>query len=105
MSEYIHAVLLLHSVKKEINEENLANVIKAAGSEPDMQRVKMVVSALSNVDIDKVLSSATVSFLSAPATGVTPTTTQVSQKAEEKPKEEKKEEKAEEVAGLGALFE
>jgi len=103
MSEYLHAVLLLHSVKKEINEESIANVLKAAGTEPDMQRIKMIVSALSNVDIDKVLSSAT-SFLSAPAS-VAPTTPQAPQKAEEKPKEEKKEEKAEEVAGLGALFE
>lgn len=105
MSEYIHAVLLLHSVKKEISEENLANVIKAAGTEPDMQRIKMIVSALSNVDIDKVLSSAT-SFLSAPA-NVASTVSQVPQKAEEKPKpkEEKKEEKTEEIAGLGALFE
>ncbi|MGB9758731.1 MAG: 50S ribosomal protein L12 [Thermoproteota archaeon] len=103
MSEYLHAVLLLHSVKKEINEESIANVIKAAGTEPDMQRIKMIVSALSNVDIDKVLSSAA-SFLSAPAS-VAPAAPQAPQKAEEKPKEEKKEEKAEEIAGLGALFE
>jgi large subunit ribosomal protein L12 len=102
MSEYIHAVLLLHSVKKEVNEENLANLIKAAGAEPDMQRIKMVVSALSNVDIDKVLSGAASSFVT-PTTAVPSASTQ--QKAEEKPKEEKKEEKAEEVAGLGALFE
>jgi len=101
MSEYIHAVLLLHSAKKEINEENLANVIKAAGLEPDPQRIKLIISSLEGVDIDKVLSSA--SFMAPPA--AVPQQAAPQQKPEEKPKEEKKEEKEEEIAGLGALFE
>ncbi len=99
MSEYLHAALLLHAAKKEITEDNLKNVVKAAGVEPDSQRIKMLVSALSKVDIDKALASAT--FVAPPAatTGAPTAAT----KAEAKPTEEEKEKK-EEMAGLGALF-
>ncbi len=100
MSEYLHAALLLHAAKKEISEENLKKVVKAAGVEPDPQRVKMLVSALSSVDIDKILSTATSAPLVAPAIGGQATPS----KAEKKPAEEPKEEKKEEMAGLGALF-
>lgn len=100
MSEYLHAALLLHAAKKEISEENLKNVVKAAGVEPDSQRVKMLVSALSGVDIDKILATATSAPLVAPTVGGQAGPS----KAEKKPAEEPKEEKKEEMAGLGALF-
>ncbi|MEM2414941.1 MAG: 50S ribosomal protein P1 [Thermoproteota archaeon] len=98
MSEYIHAALLLHSAKQQITEEKVKAIIKAAGIEPDEARIKVLVSSLSKINIDEVLSSplaiAPVATAAAPA-----------QQAAEK-KEEKKEEKpAEEMAGLGALFE
>jgi large subunit ribosomal protein L12 len=99
MSEYIHAALLLHSAKQEITEEKVRAIIKAAGIEPDEARIKVLVSSLSKINIDEVLSSPL-------AIGpVAPTAAPVQQAATEK-KEEKKEEKpAEEMAGLGALFE
>jgi len=103
MSEYLHAALLLHAAKREITEENLKNVIKAAGAEPDPQRVKMLVSALSGVDIDKVLSSASSVPLVAPAAAPTGAPAAPT-KAEAKQAEAEKEEKKEEIAGLGALF-
>ncbi|MBO3839738.1 MAG: 50S ribosomal protein P1 [Thermoproteota archaeon] len=98
MSEYIHAALLLHSAKQQITEDKIKEIIKAAGIEPDEARIKVLVSSLSKINIDEVLSSplaiAPVATAAAPA-----------QQAAEK-KEEKKEEKpAEEMAGLGALFE
>jgi large subunit ribosomal protein L12 len=97
MSEYIHAALILHAAKKEITEEGLEKIMKAAGVEPDAQRIKMLVSALSEVNIDKALSA---QLVAAPAA----TSAQPS-KPGEKPKEEAKAEEKEEVAGLGALFE
>jgi len=97
MSEYIHAALVLHAAKKEITEEGLVNIMKAAGVEPDAQKIKMLVSALSEVNIDQALSA---QLVAAPAAA----TAQPS-KPGEKPKEEAKAEEKEEVAGLGALFE
>ena len=98
MSEYIHAALILHAAKKEITEEGLEKIMKAAGVEPDAQRTKMLVSALSEVNIDKALSAQLVAASATAAPG------QLS-KPGEKPKEEVKAEEKEEVAGLGALFE
>ncbi|RLI10895.1 50S ribosomal protein P1, partial [Candidatus Bathyarchaeota archaeon] len=44
--EYIYAAMLLHRAGKEINEENLTRVLKAAGTDPDPVRVKSLVAAL-----------------------------------------------------------
>ena len=87
--EYVYAALMLHKLGKEINEENLKNVVKAAGTEADEAKVKTLIASLKDVDIEKELENAVVA--AAPA-------------AEEK-KEEKKEEKQEEAAeGLSSLF-
>ena len=99
MSEYIHAALVLHAAKKEITEDSLEKVVKAAGVEPDKQRIKMLISALSDVNIDQAIS-VQLAVASAAAAGPSQPS-----KAEEKPKEEAKAEEKEEVAGLGALFE
>ncbi|MEM2436880.1 MAG: 50S ribosomal protein L12, partial [Thermoproteota archaeon] len=57
MSEYIHAALLLHSAKQQITEDKIKEIIKAAGIEPDEARIKVLVSSLSKINIDEVLSS------------------------------------------------
>ncbi len=92
--EYIYAALLLHKLGKEINEENLKNVVKAAGAEIDEAKIKTLIASLKGLNIDAELANAAVA-VAAPAQG---------QPAAEK-KEEKKEEKAEEAAeGLSSLF-
>jgi large subunit ribosomal protein L12 len=108
--EYIYASLLLHAAKKEINEENLKRVLDAAGFQVDEVRVKMVVAALKEVNIDEVLKTAAVTPV-AVTPAVTPATTQQPQptategKAEEKKEEEKKEVSEEELSqGLASLF-
>jgi len=106
--EYVYAALLLHEAGKEINEENLKRIIEAVGISADMARIKSLVSALKNINIEEVISSAIV----APAAPAAPApAAPAEEKAEEKPavEEEKKkeeEEKKEEEAleGLGALF-
>jgi len=99
---------MLHGAKKEINEENLKKVLESAGIQVDEVRVKALVAALQQINIDEVLKSAAaapVAVAAAPA----------AQPAAEKKAEEKKEEKAEEEekkelseeelsSGLGALF-
>jgi large subunit ribosomal protein L12 len=103
--ENVYAAMLLHKSGKEINEENVTNVLSAAGITVDAVQVKALVASLSEVDIDEAIKAAPTMMAAAPA----PAT--AAPAAEEKPKEDKKkaaeEEKAKEDAaleGLGALF-
>ncbi|MBO3832539.1 MAG: 50S ribosomal protein P1 [Candidatus Brockarchaeota archaeon] len=98
MSEYIHAALLLHSAKQEITEDRIKAIMRAAGIEPDEARIKVLVSSLSKVNIDEVLSAPLAIGPLAPAAPAV-------QQAPAEKKEEKEEKPAEEMAGLGALFE
>ena len=56
--EYVYAALLLHKLKQNITEDNIANVIKATGVTPDDVRVKALVAALSEVNIEDALKAA-----------------------------------------------
>ena len=56
--EYVYAALLLHKLKQDINEDNVTNVIKATGSAPDAVRIKALVAALGDVDIEAALKAA-----------------------------------------------
>jgi large subunit ribosomal protein L12 len=104
--EYVYAAMLLHKAGKEINEENISNVLTAAGVKVDAVRVKALVASLNEVNIDEAIKAAP-AMMAAPAAAQAP----AAPAAEAKPKEEKKkkgeEEKAKEEAaleGLGALF-
>ncbi len=105
--EYVYAALLLHKAGKEINEDNVKKVLSAAGVNPDEARVKALVTALSEVNIDEVLKSATA--MPAAPTAAAPAAPQPEEKPEAKKEEKKKEEEekkeAEEaLAGLSSLF-
>ena len=91
--EYVYAALMLHKLGKEINEENLKSVVKAAGAEPDEAKVKTLVASLKDVDIEKELENAVVAS-AAPAQG----------QPAEKPAEKKEEKKEEAAEGLSSLF-
>jgi len=100
--DYIYAALLLHSAKKPIDEKSLKSVLSAAGINPDESRVKALVAALSEIDIDEALKAAVTAPAPAPAQPAEAKSA-AEEKKEEKPKE--KEEKEEEaLEGLGALF-
>ncbi len=102
--EYVYAALLLHKLKQGITEDNVKNVVKAAGATPDDVRVKALVAALSEVNIDEALKAAPVA-MAAPASSAGAAPAAGGQAAPSKG-EEKKEEKKEEEAleGLSALF-
>jgi large subunit ribosomal protein L12 len=106
--EYIYASLLLHSAKKEINEENLRNILNAAGISIDEIRLKAVVAALKEVNIDEVLKSAAATPMAVPTVTVQPQQQAAQQqeaKKEEKKEEEEKKASEEEIAsGLASLF-
>jgi large subunit ribosomal protein L12 len=99
--EYMYAALLLHKLKQDINEDNVRNVIKATGVTPDDVRIKSLVTALSEVNIDEALKSSPVP-VPGPVTSPAATSPQPTESKEEEKKEEKKEEEA--LEGLSALF-
>lgn len=103
--EYVYAALLLHKLKQDVTEDNVKNVIKATGTSPDEVRVKALVAALSDVNIDDALKAAPMALSAAPAAAAsapaTATEASGAPKEEEK-KEEKKEEEA--LEGLSSLF-
>jgi large subunit ribosomal protein L12 len=104
--ENVYAAMLLHKAGKEINEETVTSVLKAAGITVDAVQVKALVASLSEVDIEEAIKAAPTMMAAAPAAPAA-----AAPAAEEKPKEDKKkkaeDEKAKEDAaleGLGALF-
>lgn len=102
--EYVYAALLLHKLKQDVTEDNVKNVIKATGASPDEVRVKALVAALSDVNIDDALKAAPVAPTAPSA--ATSSSAQASEASATPKEEEKKEEKKEEEAleGLSSLF-
>jgi large subunit ribosomal protein L12 len=103
--EYVYAAMLLHKAGKPIDEDSVTRVLQSAGIQADQARVKALVAALAEVNVDEAIKSAPtfMATAAAPVAAAMPT----APAAEQKPKaEEKKEEKKEEEAleGLGALF-
>ena len=95
--EYVYASMLIHKLGGKIDEGNIQKVVQAAGGNPDQGKVRALVSALQDIDIDKVIKEA-----SLPVAVAAPSTGGAEAKKEEKPKEEEK--KVDASVGLGALF-
>ncbi len=116
--EYIYAALLLHNSGKEVTEDGITAVMEAAGVAPDKGRVKALVSALSDVNIDEAMAQAQPAYAPSvmapppmPAQAPAPEAPEAEKpgKKEEEEEEKKKkeeEEKAEETGmeGLSSLF-
>ena len=56
--EYVYAALILNETDEEINEDNLTGVLEAAGVDVEESRVKALVAALEDVDIDEAVAEA-----------------------------------------------
>jgi len=56
--EYVYAALILNETGEEINESNLTDVLEAAGVDVEESRVKALVAALEDVDIDEAVDQA-----------------------------------------------
>jgi large subunit ribosomal protein L12 len=109
--EYVYAALLLHKLKQNITEDSVKNVVKAAGVTPDDVRVKALVAALGEVNIEEALKAAPVAVAAAaPAAGGAATAASTGGTGASTPgggeaspkEEEKKEEEA--LEGLSSLF-
>ncbi len=103
--EYIYSAMLLHAAGKEITEDGIGKVLKAAGVKADEARIKALTASLEGVNIEEAIATpAQVTAVAAPAPQGKPP-------ADDEKKGEKKEEKKEDdaseedaAAGLGALF-
>ena len=105
--EYVYAALLLHKLKQNITEDSVKNVVKAAGVTPDDVRVKALVAALSEVQIDEALKAAPVAVAAAAAPAAAGAAASTAAPAAgggeaSAKEEEKKEEEA--LEGLSSLF-
>ena len=103
--EYVYAALMLHKLEKEVNEENVANVVKATGAEVNEAQVKALVASLADVNIEDAIKAAPVAVAAAPAAAAdAPAAEGGNEKKEKKaePPSEKQEEAA--MEGLSSLF-
>jgi large subunit ribosomal protein L12 len=105
--EYVYAAMLLHKAGKEINEQNLTQVLTSAGINADAVRVKALIASLAEVKIDEAIKSAsTMMAATAAAPAAAAPQAEAKPKEEDKKKKEEEDKKKEEAAleGLGALF-
>ena len=98
--EYVYAALLLHKLKKEVNEANISSVVKASGAEVNDAQVKAMVAALADINIEDAIKAAPVAVAAA-----APAAAEAAgeKKKEEKPKDDGKTEEAA-MEGLSSLF-
>ncbi len=102
--EYVYAALLLHKLKKEVNEANISSVVKASGTDVNEAQVKSLVAALADVNIDDAVKAAPVAVAAAAAPAAdAPAAAGGEAKKEEKPKDDGKTEEAA-MEGLSSLF-
>ena len=103
--EYVYAALMLHKLKKDINEDNITSLVKASGAEVNAAQVKALVASLADVNIEDAIKAAPVAVAAAAAAPAAAGGDAKQGEKKEKPSAEEKG-KTEEAAmeGLSALF-
>ena len=96
--ELMYASLLIHKLGHKIDEASVKKVIQAAGGTVDDNKVKALVVALRDVDIDAAIKEAAIPVAQPAQAGGQAV------KSEEKKKEEEKKSAEEASAGLSSLF-
>ncbi|MBR9675737.1 50S ribosomal protein P1 [Candidatus Woesearchaeota archaeon] len=105
--EYVYAAMILHKAGKDVTEKAVEKVLDAAGVKPDSARVKALVAALKDVNIDEAIEKSSVAVAAPASVSAAPVSSGEAAGAEatEEEKAEEEEKKDEEAAaGLGALF-
>lgn len=97
--ELMYVSLLLHKLGQKVDETAIRKVIQAAGGTADDNKVKAVVAALKDVDIDQAIKEAAI-----PVAQPTAQAGGQAAKPEEKKKEEEKKSAEEASQGLSSLF-
>ena len=65
--QYLYAALLLHKAGNEITTDAVTAVLEAAGVDVDESRVKTLVAAVGEIDIEEAIASASMMAVAAPA--------------------------------------
>ncbi|MFB6100646.1 MAG: 50S ribosomal protein P1 [Candidatus Nanohalobium sp.] len=102
--ELVYAALTLHEAGKEVNEDNLQEIVDAADLDVDDSEVAALVAALEDVDIEDAMETAV-------ATGAAPSGGSADEGGEEAEDEAEEEEEDEDegdedeaAEGLGNMF-
>jgi large subunit ribosomal protein L12 len=109
--EYVYAALILNEAGEALTEDNITGVLEAAGVDVEESRVKALVAALEDVDIEEAIETAA----AAPAAGAAAGAGGAAEADEEEAEEEAEAEAADEDddededdeaggEGLGELF-
>ena len=100
--ELIYAALTLHEAGNEVNEENLQDIVDAAGLDVEDSEIAALVAALEDVDIQEAMEAAVAAGgAAAPAED----SSDESEEEEEEEEEEEDDSSEEEAAeGLGNMF-
>jgi len=111
--EYVYAALILNESGEEINEDNVTAVLEAAGVDVEQSRVKALVAALEDVDIEEAIETAAAAPAAGGAAGGAAAAgddedegDEAADEAEEEEAAEEEEDEDEEASGegLGELF-
>lgn len=106
--EYLYAALVLHNAGQDVTEDGVTEVLEAAGVEVDESRVKALVAALEDVDIDEAVeqaAAAPAAPAAAPAeAGDAGEADEDDEEAEAEEEEDDEEAEEDAAEGLGELF-
>ncbi|WP_144798272.1 50S ribosomal protein P1 [Halorubrum depositum] len=112
--EYVYAALILNETGEEINEENITGVLEAAGVDVEESRVKALVAALEDVDIEEAIETAAAAPAAGAASGGSADAAEAEEAADEADESDDEAEEAADEAdedddedggeGLGELF-
>ena len=101
--ELIYAALTLSEADKEITEENLQDIVDAAGLDVEDSEVAALVAALEDVDIQEAMETAVAGGAAAPAPAADESE-EAEEEAEEEEEEEDEADEDEAAEGLGNMF-
>ncbi|QUO48239.1 MULTISPECIES: 50S ribosomal protein P1 [Halorubrum] len=113
--EYVYAALILNETGEEINEDNVTGVLEAAGVDVEESRVKALVAALEDVDIEEAIETAAAAPAAGASTGGSADADASADEADDDDDDDDEAEAADEAAdddeeegdggeGLGELF-
>ncbi|MFO7793547.1 MAG: 50S ribosomal protein P1 [Candidatus Nanohaloarchaea archaeon] len=101
--ELIYAALTLHEAGNEVNEDNLQDIVDAAGLDVEDSEIAALVAALEDVDIQEAMETAVAAGGAAAAPAEE--SSDDSEEDEEEEEEEEDDSSEEEAAeGLGSMF-
>jgi large subunit ribosomal protein L12 len=102
--ELIYAALTLHEAGNEVNEDNLEDIVDAAGLDVEDSEIAALVAALEDVDIEEAMETA----VAAGGAAAAPSGDSEAEEAQEEEEEEEDDEddasEEEAAEGLGSMF-